>query len=104
MANLGKIMKQAQEMQRQMEAVQAELNETVLEESSGGGAVKVTITGHSELQSLTIDPDFLKEDAETVQATILQAFQAATEKAKALQQEKMGSVTQGMGGLPGLGM
>lgn len=96
--NLGKIMK----MKQEMESIQAQLGDMILEASGGGGAVKVTITGHAEFQSLTIDPSFLREEAaETVQVTILETFKDASAKAKALQMEKMGSMAQGLGGLPG---
>lgn len=102
MPGVGKLLKQAQKMQKQMEAIQEELAETVLEVSSGGGAVTIKITGQSEIQSIKIDPEFLKEDAEFVEETLLAAVQEATAKAKETSEEAMSAVSGGMGGFPGL--
>lgn len=103
MAGVRQLLKQAQKMQQKMEAVQAELAERIIEHSAGGGAVVVTITGAQEFQSLKIDPEFLKEDADMVEETLLTAIQEAAAKAKAVNEEEMGKVSQGMaGGFPGL--
>ena len=102
MAGVGKLMKQAQKMQKQMEAVQQELAETLLEVSSGGGAITIKITGQGEMEAIKIDPEFLKEDAEFVEETLLAAVQEASAKAKATSEEAMSAVSGGMGGFPGL--
>lgn len=101
MAGVGKLLKQAQKMQKQMEAVQAKLAEQAIEVSSGGGAINITINGQGEFQGIKIDPEFLKEEAEFVEETLLAAVQEAAAKAKETSQEAMGSVTGGMGGFPG---
>jgi len=101
MAGVGKLLKQAQKMQKQMQAVQEELAEKILEVSSGGGAVNIQISGQGEFKGLKIDPEFLKEDAEFVEETLLGAIQEAAEKAKAESEEAMGAITGGMGGFPG---
>ena len=98
MAGVGKLLKQAQKMQKQMEAVQAELSSTILEVSSGGGAINIKIDGQGEFQSFTIDPEFLKEDSEFVEETLLAAVKEAAAKAKETSDEAMGAVTGGMGG------
>ena len=67
MAGVGKLLKQAQKMQKQMEAVQTELSGTILEVSSGGGAINVKINGQGEFQGFKIDPEFLKEDADFIE-------------------------------------
>ena len=102
MAGVGKLLKQAQKMQKQMEAIQQELAETILEVSSGGGAVTIKITGQGDMQSIKIDPEFLKEDAEFVEETLLAAVQEASAKAKQTSEEAMSAVSGGMGGFPGL--
>ncbi|MEO0510396.1 MAG: YbaB/EbfC family nucleoid-associated protein [Verrucomicrobiota bacterium] len=102
MAGVGKLLKQAQKMQKQMEAIQQELAETVLEVSSGGGAITIKVNGQGEFQNFKIDPEFLKEDAEFVEETLLSAVQEAATKAKETSEEAMGAVTGGMGGFPGL--
>ena len=101
MAGVGKLLKQAQKMQKKMEALQEELAERELEISAAGGAVKIVITAQSEFRALSIDPEFLKEDAEMVQETLLEAIQDAAQQAKELNEEEMGKVTQGMQ-LPGM--
>jgi len=102
MAGVGKLLKQAQKMQKQMEAIQAELAEQTLEVSSGGGAIQIKINGQGEFQAFKIDPEFLKEDAEFVEETLLAAVQEAAAKAKETSEEAMSAATGGMGGLPGL--
>ena len=101
MAGVGKLMKQFGKMQRQMETLQAELAEQLLEVSAGGGAVAITINGQGEFQSLKIDPEFLKEDAELVQGTLLEAIKEAAAKAKTQNEEKMSSITSGLQLPPG---
>ena len=102
MAGVGKLLKQAQRMQKQMQAVQEELADKVIEVSSGGGAIQISITGQGEFKGVKIDPEFLTEDAEFIEATLLSAIQEATQKAKDTSESAMGSVSSGMGGFPGL--
>jgi DNA-binding YbaB/EbfC family protein len=94
-------MKQAQKMQKQMEGIQSKLAEQIIEVSSGGGAINIKINGQGEFQAFKIDPEFLKEDAEFIEETLLGAVQEAAAKAKETSEEAMGSVTGGMGGFPG---
>lgn len=101
MAGVGKLLKQAQKMQKQMQVVQDELAAQILEVSSGGGAVEIKISGQGEFKGLKIDPEFLKEDPEFVEETLLAAIQEAAEKAKTTSEEAMGAITGGMGGFPG---
>jgi len=102
MPGVGKLLKQAQKMQKQMEAVQEELSNKVLEVSSGGGAITIKINGQGEMLSIKIDPEFLQEDVEFVEETLLAAVQEASAKAKETSEEAMSAVTGGMGGgLPG---
>ncbi len=101
MPGVGKLLKQAQKMQKKMEALQEELAEKEIEVTSGGGAIKIVITAQSEFRKLELDPEFLEEDAEFVQETLLSAIQEASQKAKAEYEEKMGSLSDGMS-LPGL--
>lgn len=100
MAGVGKIMKQAQKMQRRIEELQEELGALELAVSSGGGAIEVRVNGQGEFLGLKLDPEFLKEDAAFVQDTILEAFKEAAAKAKAVNDEKMGEATAGFQ-LPG---
>ena len=101
MAGVGKLMKQAAKMQKKIESMQEELSKSELEISSGGGAVVIKINGQSEFQSLTIDPELLKEDPSLIEETLLEAIKEASAKAKAFNDEQMAKATQGLS-MPGL--
>jgi len=101
MVGVGKLLKQAQKMQQKMEEAQAELSSEILDVSGGGGAVSIKITGQGEFKELTLDPEFLKEDAEFVSEAILQAVVDASEQAKKKNDEAMSGLTGGMQ-MPGL--
>ena len=73
MPGVGKLLKQAQKMQKKMEALQEELALREIEISSGGGAVKIKVNGQQEVMAVTLDEEFLKEDKEFVEETILNA-------------------------------
>ncbi len=96
MPGVGKLLKQAQKMQKLMEQAQAKLSEEILEVSGGGGAVSIKITGQGEFKELTLDPEFLKEDPEFVSEAILQAIVDASEQAKKKSDDAMGSLTSGV--------
>lgn len=101
MVGVGKLLKQAQKMQQKMEEAQAELSNEILDVSGGGGAVSIKITGQGEFKELTLDSEFLKEDAEFVSEAILQAVVDASEQAKKKNDEAMSGLTGGMQ-MPGL--
>ncbi len=95
MPGVGKLLKQAQKMQKAMEAAQAELESLEIEGSAAGGAVKATVNGQGALKSLKIDPEFLKEDVASVETSIVAAVRDAADKAKKTGEEKMSSITGG---------
>ena len=101
MVGVGKLLKQAQKMQKKMEEAQELLSEEILEVSGGGGAVTVKINGQGEFQELSLDPDFLKEDSDFVSEAILQAIRDASEKAKKRSEEAMADLAGGLQ-MPGL--
>ena len=82
MPGVGKLLKQAQKMQRQMEAVQVQLETKVVEVTAGGGAVAIKISGSGKFLALALDPEFLKEDPKMVEETLLLAMQDAAKQAK----------------------
>ncbi len=100
MAGVGKILKQAQKMQKQVEAIQEELASKVIEASAGGGAVTVKASGQGDLLSIHFDPEFLKEEVSLVEETTLEALKQALSDAKALNDELMQKATAGFQ-LPG---
>ena len=101
MAGLGKLIKQAGKMQRQIEDLNKALAERELDISSGGGAVQVKISGAGKFLALKLDPEFLKEDAKLVEETLLNAVQEAATKAKALNDSEMQRISSGFQ-MPGM--
>lgn len=100
--NMQQLMKQAQKMQQQLAAAQAELAETLVE-GQAGGLVRAVVLGNGELQSVTISPTVVDpEDIETLQDLVVAAVRDANRNAQALAEEKIGPLTAGMGGM-GLG-
>jgi hypothetical protein len=93
MAGLGKFLKQAQKAQKQVEVVQQQLAARELDVSAGGGAVRVKVNGSGEFLALTLDPEFLKEDAAIVAQAILDAVKQAAAQAKKLGEDEMNKVT-----------
>lgn len=102
MAGVGKLLKQAQKMQRGIAVVQEQLAAERLEVSHGGGAVKVVVNGHGDVQSLHIDPEFHKEGPAVVTPVLVAALQEASAKARELHQSRMQAATAGFS-MPGLG-
>ena len=103
--NLQQLMKQAQKMQQQMMAAQEELENSQVEGEAVNGAVKATVSGTGQLLALDISPDLVDpDDVETLQDAVVAAVRAASDAAAKLAAEKMGPLTQGLGGggLPGL--
>lgn len=99
----GDMMKQVQQMQAKMAAMQEQLGKTELEATSGGGMVKVIITGKNEIRSITIDREVVDpEDVEMLQDLIVAAVNQAHQKVQELQAEQMAQITGGLN-LPGLG-
>jgi DNA-binding YbaB/EbfC family protein len=99
-----KMLKQIEQMQANMMKAQEELGSATVEGSSGGGAVVVVMNGHQQVESVTIDPEFVDpEDVETLQDAIVAALNDAQARAQELAQQKMGAVTGGLNlGIPGL--
>jgi DNA-binding YbaB/EbfC family protein len=93
MAGVGKLLKQAQKMQRGIEALQVQLEAKEIDVTSGGGAVKIKINGAGKFLGLTLDPDFLKEDPKLVADTLLVAMQDAAKQAKEYNDAEMQKVT-----------
>lgn len=103
--NMQQLMKQAQKMQQELEAAQAELAATEVTGSAGGGLVTASLTGGGELTAITIAPEVVDpEDVETLQDLIVAAVRDAHRAVGELANEKMGPMTGGLGGLglPGL--
>ncbi len=91
------MMKQAQQMQAQMERAQQQLAEETVEGTAGGGMVTVTMTGQMEVSAITISKDVVDpDDVEMLQDLVLSAVKDALERAKTLQQDRLSAVTGGL--------
>ncbi len=102
MMNIQGIMKQAQMMQKKMEEEQAKLAQEIIEGSSGGGMVKVSLNGKFEMKKLSIDKSLINtDDAEILEDLIVAAFNDAKNKVDNKMQESMSAMTGGLnlGGL-----
>ncbi len=104
MADIGRLLKEAQKMQKKLQSTQEELSKRVIDITQGGGAVKVSIDGQGQFKSISIDPDFLKEDPAMVNETVFLAIQEAQTQSKALSESEMGKIAGGAGmpSIPGL--
>lgn len=94
--DLGALLGQAQAMQQQIMDAQAEVAAQVVEGQSGGGVVRVEITGGWEFRSVTIDPS-VGDDHELIADLVLAALRDAATGIETLQQQSVGEV--GLGGL-----
>ncbi len=97
---LAGLMKQAQQMQDNMKRAQEELGKLEVEGQSGAGMVKVTMTGHYAVRRVTIDPSLVGDDKEMLEDLVAAAVNDAVRRVEAMKEEKMGSLTAGMG-MPG---
>ncbi len=108
MKDMQRMMKEAQKMAAQVQEAQAALAEVEVEGSAGGGAVKARVTGDQRVLSVTLDPKLLDDvdadDIEMIGDTIVAAVNDALDKARAAQEEAMGPIAGGLGGLglPGM--
>ena len=93
MVGVGKLLKQAQKMQRGVEALQTELDAKEIDVTSGGGAVKIKINGNGKFLSLEMDPELLKEDAKLISETLLLSVQDAANQSKEYNDTEMQKVT-----------
>ena len=96
------IMRQAQELQAKLAKAQQELADTTIEASSGGGAVKVTINGQQQIQSVKISPEAINpDDVELLEDLVLTAVSEAITKSQELAAKRLGKLTGGLN-IPGL--
>lgn len=92
---LGNMMKQAQEMQKNMQSAQEEIANMEVKGEAGGGLVVVTMTGRHELTNVKID-DSLMNDKEMLEDLFTAAVNSAARNIEEVTQDKMGGLTSGM--------
>lgn len=93
----GNIMKQAQQMQEQMQKAQEELVNVEVTGEAGAGMVKVTMTGRHDVKHVEIDPSLLEDDKEMLEDLVAAAINDANRRVETATQEKMSEMTAGMG-------
>ena len=99
---MGNIMKQAQQMQANMEKVQKELADAEVIGESGAGMVKVTMNGRHDVKRVEINPDLMNDDKEMIEDLLAAAVNDANRRVEKMSQERMSSVTAGMSLPPGM--
>jgi len=100
---MGNLQRMAMQMQQEMERIQAELGETEVEGSAGGGVVRVVVTGKQTVISVTIDPTAVDpDDVDMLQDLITAAMNDALDSSRRLAEQKMGALTSLSSGLGGL--
>ncbi|MGA9268116.1 MAG: YbaB/EbfC family nucleoid-associated protein [Rhodomicrobium sp.] len=103
MKNPLTMMKQVQELQSKMAELQAELETLEVEGTSGGGLVKVTLTGKGSMARISIDASLIKpEEAGILEDLVVAAHNDAKQKAEITMAEKMQALTSGLPLPPGL--
>jgi DNA-binding YbaB/EbfC family protein len=97
---LGKMMKQAQEMQANMQKAQEELANMEVTGQAGGGMVTVVMTGRHDVKRVNIDDSLMGDDKEMLEDLLAAAVNDAVRQVESTSQEKMSSMTAGLN-LPG---
>ena len=97
-----KMIKQAQQLQKNMMKMQEELESATVEATAGGGAIKAVVTGKMRLESLEIDPEAVTpDDVDMLQDLVIAAVNEGMEKAQEMASSRMSSITGGLN-IPGL--
>jgi DNA-binding YbaB/EbfC family protein len=99
---LGNLMKQAQEMQANMQKAQEEIASMEVIGESGGGMVKITMTGKYEARRVSIDESLLGDDKDMLEDLVAAAINDAAHKVEASTQERMAGLTTGLNLPPGM--
>ena len=98
---IGNLMRQAQQMQENLQKAQAELATLEVTGESGGGMVKVRMTGKHEVLRVTIDPSVAGDDRELLEDLLAAAFNDAVSKVESQSQAKFAGMMGGMQLPPG---
>jgi DNA-binding YbaB/EbfC family protein len=99
---IGQLMKQAQQMQADMQKVQDEMASLTVTGESGGGMVRITMTCKHELKDLEIDDSLIGDDKEMLEDLIIAAFNDAVRRVEKTVQERFSGMTAGLGLPPGM--
>lgn len=94
---IGDIMKQAQQVQENLQKTQEEIANTEVTGESGAGMVTVIMTGRHDVKRVDIDPLLIKDDKDMLEDLIAAAVNDANRKVEKLSQDKMSDLTAGLG-------
>jgi hypothetical protein len=101
---IGNILKQAQQLQANLQKAQEELGNVEVTGESGAGMVQVVMTGRHDVRRVHIDPSLLGEDREMLEDLVAAAVNDAVRKVERTVQERMSGLTSGLGLPPGMKM
>lgn len=101
---LGNLMQQAQQMQENLQKAQQELAAMEVNGESGGGLVKVLMTGKREVRNISIDDSLVGDDKEMLEDLVAAAVNDAVRRVEKIKQEKMSGMTDGFQMPPGFKM
>jgi DNA-binding YbaB/EbfC family protein len=93
---LGNLMRQAQQMQADMQKAQEQLAELEVQGQSGGGMVRITMSCRYEVRKVEIDDEMIGDDREMLEDLIAAATNDALRKVEQTTQEKFSGMTAGM--------
>ena len=99
---IGQLMKQAQQMQADMQKAQEEMAGLTVTGESGAGLVRITMTCKHELKRLEIDDSLIGDDKEMLEDLIIAAFNDAVRRVEKTVQEKFSGMTAGLSLPPGM--
>jgi len=102
MANMNQFVKQAQALQANMQKAQAEIASMEVTGESGGGMVKVQMTGRHEVKRVQIEPAIIGEDREMLEDLVAAAINDAVHRLEAASQAKLAAAMGGMSLPPGV--
>jgi DNA-binding YbaB/EbfC family protein len=104
MKGMGNLMKQAQKMQEEMQKAQEEIANAEVTGESGAGLVSIVMNGRHDVKKVSIDDSLMEEEKEILEDLIAAAVNDAVRKIEHNTQERMSSLTAGMGMPPGFKM
>jgi len=99
---IGQLMKQAQQMQADMQKAQEEMASLTVTGESGAGLVRITMTCKHELKRLEIDDSLIGDDKEMLEDLIIAAFNDAVRRVEKTVQDKFSGMTAGLSLPPGM--
>ncbi len=100
--SLGNLMKQAQQMQENLQRAQEQIAAMEVTGESGAGLVKVTMTGRHDVKRVEIDPSLMQDDKGMLEDLIAAAVNDAVRRVEQLSKDKLSGLTAGMSLPPGM--